>query len=1085
MDVGVVMGDRLEVRHAAPHPATARHSPLRRRLASARSSSRRRRLRTLAAALRLALTPRRPQDYEIGPKIESGTYASVYRARCRLSNQLVAVKKIDCELMRAAGPDTMERIQREVEVHSRLSHRSIVRLLSTFKDGKHVYLVMELCDAALDHYLKTRVRLEEPEARELFSQLLDGVRYLHDHNIMHRDLKLANLLLCGTRHGGGGAEEEGGAGEGRRLKIADFGLAIRLGQKNDERTTMCGTPNYISPEIVANQPHSLETDVWSLGSILYTLLIGTPPFDSDMVHTTLAKVAHTEPQIPSFVSAEARDLVSRLLVKDPKRRISLADARHHSFMGQRSPSPDRRFCGGSGNSSSGSSEGGVRRLFAAGAGAGQARAFRASAGSSGVGGDGNSSSSAVWKARFARPNGSAVPAAAAAADERLSLLRSSASLRSSTSAGAAAAAVPVAPLSPLPPLLRAHEQQQREQQQGRPWPPERLASSDGIRGGSARIELRDCTLRVDRSTGATSAEFEHDGSEWTISPNGYTVVLKSPPKTERAGGGMVVQKFNLPNLPATMHDAYYSIAAGLRVAKRERAHYDRDGSPRSADVNLSIPVEGQSGSPQLKMDFHDGSTLEWSTEQSFVQIKRTTRSFFEGSGVGISSDITATVTSSELDDDGELWLTRQVKVGSATELEQLNDNDRSMLRHATAALCAMKDGESAASDRPRSPTRRGTPSEQPFARVSGGGDVGEQAASQRGEGEGESQQSSSDIGAFLVADDNCGFLGDAMQGQEQHEQEQEQEQSQELGQERERERGGVPAVDNSFRQQLRTAVDSSFGSVISGRTDEDFQPRDSRALLAEFRASIESPGGRDSVRGVNLDLDEALRCTQIPPRRAEPEPLEPFSPAAADELSGGGEGSEDGSVSVAATDYSFAVARQLFRSEPALSGHDCHSFRSQPAPSRRESEPEPQPAARLRLPLPMPESPRSSSSNSSSGFYSKSDATHTVQVTGVGSGATLKSRELLVRFESGSTLLLSPNGCSATITEHDTGARTEYLVDECSDGDGHTPPQVMEQLRGGYRVLRALRLQMSPPIGASPSPPRSALPRLQSAADRY
>lgn len=224
---------------------------------------------------------------------------------------------VDKAQMIASG--MAERVKQEVEIHSRLKHPAILEVLSYFEDSKNVYLVLELAEnGELAKYLKESGRvLGEVEAKNIFEQVVSGLLYLHRHGIMHRDLTLANLLL--TRD--------------MRVKIADFGLATRLtGQPNEKHVTMCGTPNYISPEVATRSSHGLEADVWGLGCLLYTMLVGKPPFDTAGVRSTLTKVVMADFSLPSTISTEAGDLLRKLLKKNPVERIKLREIPNHPWM---------------------------------------------------------------------------------------------------------------------------------------------------------------------------------------------------------------------------------------------------------------------------------------------------------------------------------------------------------------------------------------------------------------------------------------------------------------------------------------------------------------------------------------------------------------------------------------------------------------------------------------------------------------------------------------------------------------------------------------------------------------------------------
>lgn len=212
-----------------------------------------------------------------------------------------------------------ERVRQEVEIHAKLNHPSILGLYTFFEDCNYVYLVLELADnGALHRYLIDKQKaLNEFEAARVLSQVVDGLRYLHSKSIMHRDMSMSNLLLTSSMH----------------VKIADFGLATQLHQHvENKHTTLCGTPNYISPEVASRSAHGLPTDVWGLGCLLYTLLVGRPPFDTNGVKSTLTQVVMGSYTIPDHISTEARDLIQRLLCKDPTRRILLEEVVQHPFM---------------------------------------------------------------------------------------------------------------------------------------------------------------------------------------------------------------------------------------------------------------------------------------------------------------------------------------------------------------------------------------------------------------------------------------------------------------------------------------------------------------------------------------------------------------------------------------------------------------------------------------------------------------------------------------------------------------------------------------------------------------------------------
>lgn len=210
------------------------------------------------------------------------------------------------------------RVRQEVSIHSRLKHPSILELYTFFEDPNYVYLILELAEnGALNRYMKDHKKvMTEPEAAHIMKQVVAGLLFLHSHKILHRDISLSNLLLA----------------KNMQVKIADFGLATQLSRPEEKHMTMCGTPNYISPEVASRASHGLPADVWSLGCMFYTLLTGRPPFDTDGIKSTLTKVVMANYDMPSYVSMEAKDLIDKLLRKNPVERIRLEDVPSHPFM---------------------------------------------------------------------------------------------------------------------------------------------------------------------------------------------------------------------------------------------------------------------------------------------------------------------------------------------------------------------------------------------------------------------------------------------------------------------------------------------------------------------------------------------------------------------------------------------------------------------------------------------------------------------------------------------------------------------------------------------------------------------------------
>ena len=161
---------------------------------------------------------------------------------------------------------------KELKLLAEFQHPNIVRFGDCFEDTENVYMTLELCEAgSLMDMLRRRRRFTEPESRFFMIQLIGACHYMHSHQVIHRDLKLGNLFLDHEMN----------------VKVGDFGLAALIENPGERKKTICGTPNYIAPEVLFDTAngHSFEVDTWSIGVILYTLVIGRPPFQTKEVKT--------------------------------------------------------------------------------------------------------------------------------------------------------------------------------------------------------------------------------------------------------------------------------------------------------------------------------------------------------------------------------------------------------------------------------------------------------------------------------------------------------------------------------------------------------------------------------------------------------------------------------------------------------------------------------------------------------------------------------------------------------------------------------------------------------------------------------
>ena len=203
-----------------------------------------------------------------------------------------------------------------------MHHPQIVTFEHYFEDKENVYILLEICrNQTLYELLKRRKRLTEIEAIYYAYQIIQALIYLHSHRVIHRNLNLTNLLLA----------------DKMELKVGDFSIATELYYEGERKRTVCGTPDYIAPEILdVEKGHFYEVDIWSLGVVIYTLLIGKPPFESKDTKTTYKRIiknAYTFPE-NAKLSEAAKDLIRQILVLDPSKRPCLEQILAHDFFHQ-------------------------------------------------------------------------------------------------------------------------------------------------------------------------------------------------------------------------------------------------------------------------------------------------------------------------------------------------------------------------------------------------------------------------------------------------------------------------------------------------------------------------------------------------------------------------------------------------------------------------------------------------------------------------------------------------------------------------------------------------------------------------------
>jgi len=209
-----------------------------------------------------------------------------------------------------------QKLEREITLMKLIQHPNIMQLYDVYETDRDLYLILEHIEGGeLFDYLVKRGRLSEPEALGFFQQIIYGVDFCHRNHICHRDLKPENLLLD----------------KNLNIKIADFGMAsLQVPSKMLE--TSCGSPHYASPEIIKGIKYDgTAADVWSCGIILYALLTGNLPFDDENIRRLLSKVKTGVYYMPEYLSSDAKNLISRMLVVDPVKRIKMSEIMKHPW----------------------------------------------------------------------------------------------------------------------------------------------------------------------------------------------------------------------------------------------------------------------------------------------------------------------------------------------------------------------------------------------------------------------------------------------------------------------------------------------------------------------------------------------------------------------------------------------------------------------------------------------------------------------------------------------------------------------------------------------------------------------------------
>ena len=247
-----------------------------------------------------------------------GSFGRVFLVSHNETNELFALKTIEKrKIMITYG--NLDIIYNEINIHSKLSHQNIIKVYNVFEDEETINIIMEYAknDNLYQLIKKEKNGFSESKAFDYFIQVINAVYYLHSNNIIHRDIKPENLLLC----------------EDNNLKLCDFGWAKELTLEN--RSTFCGTMEYMAPEIVGSENYDYSVDIWSLGILLYELLFGHSPFKANSTNNIIQNIKSHELNYDDKnkkISNSCKDLIQKLLNINPQKRLKIKDILEHRFI---------------------------------------------------------------------------------------------------------------------------------------------------------------------------------------------------------------------------------------------------------------------------------------------------------------------------------------------------------------------------------------------------------------------------------------------------------------------------------------------------------------------------------------------------------------------------------------------------------------------------------------------------------------------------------------------------------------------------------------------------------------------------------
>ena len=252
-------------------------------------------------------------SFEILEKIGDGGFGKVFKVRQKKTNNIYAMKVLNKAFL--IKMNQLHYAITECNVLKSSNCPFIIKLHYSFQTPKNLYMILDLCSLGDLKYQIKEYLFEEDDAKFYIAEIILAIEYLHKRDIIYRDLKPENILI----------DEEG------HFKLADFGLAKENVINDIPNKTFCGSPQYLSPEMLSKEGTTKSSDIYGIGAILYEMVTQSPPFFNQDTDLMYKNISENNLMFPEFISDELKDLLKKMMEKDPKKRIGINDIKKHDF----------------------------------------------------------------------------------------------------------------------------------------------------------------------------------------------------------------------------------------------------------------------------------------------------------------------------------------------------------------------------------------------------------------------------------------------------------------------------------------------------------------------------------------------------------------------------------------------------------------------------------------------------------------------------------------------------------------------------------------------------------------------------------